>query len=238
MRSILLFAPVTHSNVTTAQQAPSRSPPTGGRSWWLSLGACFVVLGALTYILARVVFLPYYMGLFFYQVAGLLAGSAGFRIARPERPIRRFRLIVGAILVAVSAWCVSIVFEYHDRVEGIARESEFYEAKLKAIERGGSAVDVMEQVRSGLRDHLRTQHPPGGVIGYVRWVVASGELILTIDGVTDSVRIAHRGRVWVLRSMASIVLMAVGLYMAFQALVSPTPVTNLLVPGEEAEDDD
>lgn len=238
MRSILLFAPVTQSNVTTAQQGPEASPATGGRSWWMGLAACFVVLGALTYILARVVFLPYYMGLFFYQVAGLIAGSVGFRVARPQRPMRRRRLITGAILVAGAAWCVSIVFEYYDRVEGIARESEFYEAKLKAIERGGSAGEVMERVRTGLRDHLRIEFFPGGVIGYVRWVVAGGEMTLTVDDVTDTIRIAHRGRAWVLRSIASIALMAVGLYMAFQALVSPTPVTNLLVPGEEAEDDD
>lgn len=208
------------------------------KSWWVSLAACFVVLAALTYVLARVVFLPYYMGLFFYQVAGLIAGSAGFRIARPDRPIRRARLFSGAVLVALAAWCVSIVFEYHDRVDGIARESEFYAAKLKAIEQGGSAADVMERVREGVRDHLRTEHSPGGVMGYVRWVVHSGELTLTVDGVTDTVRIAHRKKAWVIRSIASIGLMTTGLYMAFLALVSPTPVTNLLVPGEEAEDDD
>ncbi len=204
----------------------------------MGLGACFVVLGGLTYILARVVFLPYYMGLFFYQVAGLIAGSAGFRIARPERPIRRSRLVTGALLVAIAAWCVSIVFEYHDRVDGIAREGEFYAAKLKALEQGGSAADVMERVRQGVRDHLSTEHSPGGVIGYVRWVVQTGELTLTVDGVTDTVRIAQRKKAWVIRSLASIALMTTGLYMAFLALVSPTPVTNLLVPGEEAEDDE
>lgn len=208
------------------------------RPWWVGLAACFVVLSALSYILARVVFLPYFMGLFFYQVAGLIAGSAGFRVARAVRPMRRGQLIAGALLVAVASWCVSILFEYHDRVDGIAREGEFYEAKLAAIEGGGSAAEVMARVRTGLRDHLLADYPPGGVLGYVQWVVRRGELTLTIDGVTDTVGVAHRGRAWVIRSIASIALMTIGLFMAFQALVSPTPVTNLLVPGEEAEDED
>lgn len=238
MPSILLFAPVTEPNVTNAQHGSPPVPQPNTGSWRLSMGASFLVLSALTYILARVVFLPYFMGLFFYQVAGLIAGSAGFRVARPVRPVRRARLIGGALLVALSAWCVSIVFEYYDRVDGIAREGEFYEAKLAAVERGESAADVMARVQSSLRDHFRTQYPPGGVVGYVRWVVQSGEQTLTVDGVTDTVRIAHRQRAWVLRSIASIALMATGLFMAFQALVSPTPVSNLLVPGEEAEDDE
>jgi len=204
----------------------------------MALLVSFLVLASLTWILARVIFLPYYMGLFFYQVAGLLAGSAAFRIASPTRPYRRGRLMAGAIAVATAAWCVSICFEYHDRLAGIARASEFYEAKAAAVAEGGSAADVMERVREGLREHLRTEFPPGGVIGYVRWVATGGEHTFVVDGVTDTVRIAQRGRAWVMRSIASVGLMALGLFMAFQALSSPTPVSNFLVPGEEADDDD
>ena len=229
---------VEEPNVTIAQQAPQPEFRSGGRSWWLGLLASFLFLGALTWILARVVFLPYYMGLFFYQVGGLLAASVAFRIARPERPIKRRRLLFGAVLVAIAAWCVSICFEYHDRIEGIARGPEFYEAKVKALAKGGSAADVMDRVRNELREHLRSTYAPGGVLGYVRWVVASGEYTLTADGVTDTVRIAHRRRAWVLRSIASICLMACGLYMGLESLSSPTPVSNLLVPGEEADDED
>lgn len=225
-------------NVTIAQQEPGPAGGVDARPWRLALLTSFMVLGGLTWILARVVFLPYFMGLFFYQVGGLLAASAAFRVARPRRPYSRGRLLAGAVAVACAAWCVSICFEYQDRLAGIARAAEFYEAKAAAVARGGSAAEVMERVRDGLRAHLRGDFPPGGVIGYVRWVVAAGEHTFVVDGVTDTVRISQRGRAWVLRSIASICLMTIGLFMGFESLASPTPVSNTLVPGQEAEDDD
>lgn len=238
-RPNLLSAPVNESNDTTAQHPPPGD--TSGlntRSWRRALWLSFVLLAGLSWLLARLVFLPYYMGLFFYLVAGLLVSGATFRMARAARPIGRARMTRGVIVVATLAWAVSVVWEYRDRVGGIAGGARFVEAKNQAIADGKSPSVVEARAIELLREHLRADYPPGGVIGYIRWVLHSGRMTLTIGPSTDELAVSQRGAAWAARSIASIGLLALGLWFGFESLRSPTPVTNLLVPGEEAEDED
>jgi len=238
-RPHLSFAPVNPPNDTTAQHATAAVPAeVSGKAWWNALALSFALLAGLSWLLARLVFLPYYMGLFFYLVAGLLVSGAAFRVARAARPIPRGRMIRGVILVAALTWAVSIVWEYRDRVAGIATGARFVEAKNQAVADGKSPSVVEAQAIERLHERLRTDYPPGGLIGYVRWVLRSGTMTVTVGPSTDELAVSQRRAAWAARSLASIGLLALGLWFGFDSLRSPTPVTNLLAPGEEAEDED
>ena len=63
-------------------------------------------------------------------------------------------------------------------------------------------------------------------------------MTVTIGASTDELAVSQRRAAWAARSVASIALLALGLWFGFESLRSPTPVTNLLAPGEEAEDED
>ena len=238
-RPHLLSAPVNQSNDTTAQHpSPGGASGRNPAAWRHALVLSFGLLAGLSWLLARLVFLPYYMGLFFYLVAGLLVSGATFRMARAARPISRARMSRGVIVVATLAWAVSIVWEYRDRVAGIATGARFVEAKNQAIAGGKSPSVVESKAIEMFHERLRTDYPPGGLLGYVRWVLRSGTMTVTVGPSTDELAISQRRAAWAARSVASIALFALGLWFGFESLRSPTPVTNLLAPGEEAEDED
>src|ERR1043166_751699 len=81
----------------------TNSPSAAITAW---LFAQIFVLGSLAilgWLLARLVWLYYFFGLFFFLVAGLLVGAIGFRIARSARPMAKSRLLRGIISIALCS---------------------------------------------------------------------------------------------------------------------------------------
>lgn len=192
------------------------------------------ILSGLLWILARVIWLPAYFGVFFFLVAGMLAGAASFRVARPLRPMPRTRVAVGVAAVTLVSGGIGLTWEYHYRADTIGELPKFASAYQDAQQRGLSATAVASQARRAFDDLLRSRFPPGGTIGYVRWAVAAGSAHLTLPGgFSDEVSIGHRGWAWLLRTLAAYGLLAVGLWYQLEALRQATPTNNILPPGAE-----
>jgi hypothetical protein len=116
--------------------------------------------------------LPFYLGLFFFMLFGLVIGAVTFRIAAPGRPYRRLTVLAGTTLIVGVCWTASIVKESWDFPADIARDAV---RRSRDIGRR-SADDYRTAVAEEVRTFLRERHPPGGVLGYMRWMLLEGEL--------------------------------------------------------------
>ncbi len=238
----------------TKTQSIEPSPVWTGEqraAWRRGLSAGIVLLSALGWILARVVWLWAYFGLFFFLIAGLLVGAVSFRVARSARPMSRPAILWGVALIAGVAWTVTVVWEYRFISATIARPEQFTDARnaqarKAAIARktrgpAGEQSSDRRTVDSIVAEHFRAKlhddYWPGGLIGYVAWATGSGRMELVIDGVSERVSITQRGLAWPVRSLVAIILLAAGLWSNLESLRSPSAVSNFLVPGEEAEDE-
>jgi hypothetical protein len=221
---------------------PLDSPGTSDRvkQWYGAMFISFLLLVAAGFLLGRLIWLPFYFGLFFFLVAGLLAGALSFRIARQARPISRGRIIRGVCLVAIGAGLATLIWEYEHVAQTISEQSgssRFAEALRAAVKAGRPPAEIRKAATAEFRSALRKTYPPGGVAGYARWAVKTGEMELTVEGHKDTVAIGHRGYAWLSRTLIGVLLIAAGLWASFESLRSPRPVSNILAPGEEYEEE-
>ncbi len=212
--------------------------PTRRRAWLSGLALALMMLLVLGLLLARLIWLPFYFGLFFFLVAGLLAGACSFRIARLARPVSTGRLIRGVGVVSILTTCVFVIYEYRSVAATAAGERRFPEARNAAVNAGKSLQEVKSAVTDAFNRTLDADYPPGGTLGYIRWAFASGEMHLDVDGSSDKVAISHTGLAWPIRTLLAAVLLAAGLWASFESLRSGSPVTNVLGPGEEYEEEE
>jgi len=230
------------TGMTELAPAPDRlaeppAPRRGGAAWPAGLLVGAGVGVALTWLLARVIWLPAYFGVFFFLVAGMLVGAASFRIARSERPITTGRVISGVAVIALASTAASLIWEYRYRAATIGAPPKFGDARADALQRRRPVSDVESAATAAFRTFLREQYAPGGVIGYVKWAAHDGEVRLTLpDGFSDQTVLGQRRWAWVLRTVACCALFAAGLWYQLEALRSAQPTCNVLRPGEEAED--
>jgi hypothetical protein len=214
---------------TSAAQAPRPG------AWPAALAVTFVLLGGLGLLLARLIFLPYYCGLFFYLVAGLLAGGLSFRIARPARPIAGRRLLTGVLLLSLFTTLIITLFEFDYVARTIGDEPKFPDARNAALSEGRPTSEVSAAATREFKAMLRRAHPPGGAWAYVRWSMAGGKATLVVGGAREQVRAGHVGWTWPIRTLAGSALLAAGLWASFESLRSHKPVTNILPRGEDYE---
>ncbi len=223
--------------------APPDPPPASGCGrrpwrWLLALVLAGLMLGMLDWLLARLIWLPYYFGLFFFLIAGLLVGAVSFRVARAARPIPRAQIITGVVVIALASSLVTVVWEYRFMAATAGGERKFPDARNAATDAGRRSTEVEARATREFVNALRSEYPPGGWTGYVRWAIAGGRMELTVDGCRDTVSIEHHGLAWPIRSLAGMLLLGIGLWMSFESLRSPRPVSVILAPGEEAEEED
>lgn len=232
---------VSQSMATAQPNSPSDAAATQNseqsRPWLLAQIQSLLLLAALGWLLARLVWLYYFFGLFFYLVAGLLVGALAFRTARAARPLPRARLLRGIIMITLGATAITVTWEYRHFSATVGQPPKFADARNRAIQSGGSSRDIVQAASEEFEKHLSGDHAPGGVIGYVVWSVRSGKMPLTIDGTTETIANDHAGWVWPVRTLAGAVLLAVGMWFGLESLRSPIPVANVLRPGEEYSED-
>lgn len=168
-----------------------------------------ILIGApLGWLLSHLAMLPFYLGLFFFMLGGLLIGAIQYRIALPAAPMNRRTVLCGSILVILSMWLVSITFEYRhlapDAVDFVKMERvRMTAAQIKESE---------EQIPQRIREQLAIEYPPGGLLGYIQWAVRSGQMkVGQTDGGHPLVFRLKQGRIgWPLRVMLSIALLSFG----------------------------
>ncbi len=225
------------SKSTNPLHQPDPSTDSNTRPWLLAQIQSLLLLAALGWLLARLVWLYYFFGLFFYLVAGLLVGALAFRTARAARPLTKSRLLRGIIMITLSATAITVTWEYRHFSATVGQPSKFADARNRAIQAGGSSRDIVQAASEEFEKQLSHDHAPGGVIGYVAWSVRSGKMPLTIDDTTETIINDHAGWVWPVRTLAGAVLLAVGMWFGLESLRSSIPVANVLRPGEEYSED-
>jgi hypothetical protein len=202
-------------------------------SW---LGAQIFALGALAllgWLLARLVWLYYFFGLFFFLVAGLLVGAIAFRIAKAARPIEKRRLVRGVLFVGLCSTLITVLWESRHFADTVGQPPKFAEARNAATAAGRPSREVQDLAAQAFRKHLHENYSPDDAVGYVMWAVRAGQARLTVNNVTEAIVIDHKGWVWIVRTLAGAVLLLSGLWFSLESLRSPLPVTNVLSHGEE-----
>lgn len=221
---------------TRPQTDPPQWTPQRRVTWCRALGASLLLLGPLDWLLARLLWLPMYFGLFFFLVAGLLVGGVAFRLARSARPVTRARIILGVLPVAFLSICITIILEYR-HIADTAGAPPAFGAAWNAKSKGSDSVgDIRAEAAEAFRKHLSDSFPPGGVAGYARWAIESGEMSISVFGFSAKVTIAHTGPAWPIRTLAAFALLAMGLWLSFESLRSPSPVSNIIAEGEAYEE--
>lgn len=202
-------------------------------AWRRAMIVSFLCLVPLGWLLVALIWLPLYMGLFFFLVAGLLVGAVSFRFARPARPMARRRILRGAGVLALACTAINLVWEFDQFARGVGKPPRFADARNAVVAAGEKASSIDTKANVAFRAALTERYAPGGPIGYLRWAVSGADLPVSVNGQTETIVMPHGGFRWPIRTLVAFLLLAVGLYLSFEALTSAEPVSNILPPGAE-----
>ena len=219
-----------------AVAAPGPIRPTSHGRLWFGFAVAQAMLICLCPLLARLIWLPFYFGLFFFLVGGLLVGAATFRLARPIRPIGRRPLVGGALAVGILSFVIATAFEYRHFANTVADPPRFATARNAVVRAGGSLRELEDRAADAFDREITTHYSGVGPLAYALWTIGSGKMTLVVDGQSETVSTDHAGWTWLVRALAEILLLAGGLWSSIESLRSPTPVSNLIAPGEEYEE--
>jgi hypothetical protein len=175
--------------------------------------------------------LPFFIGLFFFALFGLMVGAAVFRVGAPGRPYPRAAVLV--LTSVVVGWCmgISLLKEAADFPNNMADQAVSRTRNIGSLTRNEYHAQVAEEVRSMLADRF----PPGGWIGYFRWVTGSASIEKgTLPSVDRSLSPAYTGMLWMVRVVLSLSLLTFGI--ASQTLLlshapKAEPTDHVALPG-------
>jgi hypothetical protein len=148
------------------------SRETSPARWWWATAAGVIVSLPFAWLLSYAAALPFYLGLFFFMLFGLVIGAVTYRLAAPGKPYGRFTVLAGTTLIVGVCWTTSLVKESTDFPVDLAADAV---GRTRDIG-GRSAEEYRATVAREVRGFLSDHYPPGGVVGYVRWILLSGEL--------------------------------------------------------------
>lgn len=186
---------------------PPRKPGSPLR-WWIGVTVGTVLIAPLGVLLSYAATLPFFLGLFFFVLFGLIIGAITHRVAAAGRPYAMPSLIVGTTVIVLVGWAVSLYQEAHDFPSDMSEQAS--RTTLDIGDQGRAAFRA--EVEASIARHLLDKYAPGGSLGYVRWVLADGKLRPgTIPGIRTTLEAAHRGLTWVIRVVLSLALLAFGI---------------------------
>ena len=189
---------------------PGSAAATKPKRWAL---AVLVGAGAglpLGWLLCYGALLPFFLGLFFFLLFGLLLGAVIYRVGAPARPMPRGRLVLGTAVVAFVTWAVSIAVEGYDFPRQMADKAIGDHRKLP--EGTATAEEFRRESAEQVARYLREHYAPGGVIGYIRWAVSSGRLERGVGQLRRPYQASQPRGWWVLRVLLSIGLLGFGIH--------------------------
>jgi hypothetical protein len=161
----------------------------------------------LGWLLSYAATLPFFLGLFFFMLFGLVIGAAMHRAASPGRPHGSIALTIGTTIVVLGCWGFALFQESRDFPVDMANLAA---ARTRDI--GDRTIETFRADFSrDVRRHLRDRYPPGGTFGYVRWALTDGALRRgDIDGLKSTLRARQTKWSWAIRAVLSIALLAFG----------------------------
>ncbi len=226
----------------TDGDVPSFGP---ARYWWRAVLVAAIITVPLNWLLGSLLWLPYYSGLFGFLVEGLIAGAVAFRVARAARPVTKWNRMVGIALLVVFSINVLLLFEYHHFRNKIALPPKFVTTRNRIIRQEKdeaarvAAVRAVEtQAQQAFANMLANNFPPANAYGYARWATVAGVADIEVQGERERIEARHRGWIWPVRTGIGALLLALGFWLAFDALAQREPVRNVLLPGEPFDEID
>ena len=198
------------------QQCESKAEPDAGGGdatgrfgsarWWVAVVVGTIASLPFAWILSYAAALPYFIGLFFFALFGLVIGAVAHRVAGPARPFRAWMLIVGTACIVLTAWTWTMVKEAKDFPMEMVKQAE---ATHDIGDR--TIAQFRAEVASDVRGFLRERYPPGGTMGDDRWVLTKGQIQRgEIEAVDRTLRVGQSGFWWAFRVVLSAALLAFG----------------------------
>ncbi len=184
-------------------------PGPPGR-WWFGVAIAASVGIPLAWLLSYAAALPFFLGLFFFMLFGLIIGAVAFRVSAPGRPYAKFPLIMGTTFLVLLVWGFSLAKEARDFPADVARR-----ASLRTRDLGDRSVaDFRRAVASDVGSFLTQRYGRVQVWSYIRWVLTSGELkrgdLPTLNKAVVMPAAQSRGW-WAFRVVASAALLGFGI---------------------------
>lgn len=186
---------------------PDQDVPGPAGRFWAGIGIALPVSLPVAWLLSYAGPLPFFLGVFFFALFGLVLGAVVYRIASPARPYGKWTVFLGTTLLVATCWGLSIVKESRDFPRDMAEE-----AVKRAREIGDrTAAEYRDDVARSIRGYLRERHPPGGTLGYVHWTLTEAEIKKgSLPIVAHTLRASQGRWTWAIRVVLSIALLAFG----------------------------
>ncbi len=173
--------------------------------WWAAVVVGLIGAIPLAWLLSYAGALPYFLGIFFFLLFGIVLGATMHRVASPGRPYRLASLVAGTTIVVVVGWAGAVV------IEGLEFPTDMGMKATRTPRRIPDVHAYRADVAKEVRRFLRTEHPPGGPLGYVRWIVTDGEIAKgQLTGVNRTLRRSPRKVWWAVQMVLALGLFAFG----------------------------
>lgn len=152
--------------------------------------------------------LPFFLGLFFFMLFGLVIGAVMFRSGQRRRPLQPRGLRLASALVVGVTWGTALTFE---ALEFPSNEANKALERVATLPAGTERSQVLHEYRTFLVRYLDERYPPGGVLGYFRWTVSGRRIPLSVAGLR-TLAVDPDGWRWVVRVLLSVALLAFGVH--------------------------
>ncbi len=196
-----------NANERDPEASPPDGPPGSSGRWWVGVVVGTLVSLPLAWLLSFAASLPFFIGIFFFALFGLMVGAVVYRTARGGRPHGRASVAIGTVFIVLVGWCTSIVIESRglstDLAEDVVRRTKNLGDRSEA--------EYHEYIAGQIQTYVNTNYAPGGTLGYVRWVLLSGEIPKgELRDVPRTLRQPQRKLWWLARAVLSIGLFTFG----------------------------
>jgi len=198
----------TETSVAVARHDPESVRPASPARWWRGVGIGMVVGLPLSWLLSYAATLPFFIGLFFFALFGLVIGASVYRVAAKSRPCGPASVLIGTTLIVLVCWSIALQLEARRFPGDIAD----YAAENTPDLGGRDLPTYLDDVSRKTTDYLRRKYPPGGLIGYARWSMLDGRI--TRDDIPELVKPFRSNQAklwWAVRVVVSIALLAFGI---------------------------
>ncbi len=179
------------------------------RRWVLAVLAASVAGMPIGWLLCYGGLLPFYLGLFFFTLFGLLLGAVAYRVGNAARPLSKAAIVAGTAAVVAVTWSISVAVEAYDFPYQVAGDALM---QYRRLAEGNTPESFRRQSVEEVRAYLRENHPPGGIIGYVHWAVTSSRIDPPVGALRRPFKASQPGAWWAGRVVLSIILLFYGVY--------------------------
>lgn len=204
----LTTPPTTSGQHPDAESSVAPSDRMPSKRWWLGVLVGAIVALPIGWLLSYAATLPFLIGPFFFALFGLMIGAVIHRVASPGGPYGSPALLIGTTMLVILVFGETVILESRDFPAEMADQAA---SRTRTL--GNRSIEEFRaETTEGVRRYLENNFPPGGTIGYVRWILTQGRIEAgEIEGVARPLVPLQSGFLWSVRVVLSIALLAFGI---------------------------